>query len=102
MRGYLSEGRQQLERVLARGPSDETTPQRVSALLAAGTLAFRQGDYDGGAEHLQTSLERARTLGDNGASAAALRNLGRMAIDRGDFDEAARRACTKASTSSVR
>ena len=92
LRGYLSEGRQQLERVLSQTVSDKATPQRVHALLAAGTLAFRQGDYDAAREHLESSLERARSLGHDSAAAAALRDLGReMAIDRGDFAAARER-----------
>jgi predicted ATPase/pimeloyl-ACP methyl ester carboxylesterase len=85
LRGYLSEGRQQLERVLSLTVGVEAAPHAVRALLAAGTLAFRQGDYEAARQHLGSSLERARTLGNASAAAAALRNLGRMAIDRGDF-----------------
>jgi non-specific serine/threonine protein kinase len=88
LRGYLSEGRRQLERTLAPAEPDAVTPQCVNALLAAGILAFRQGDYAAATEHLEASLAGARSLGDHAAAAAALRNLGRMAVDRGKFDEA--------------
>ena len=85
LRGYLSEGRQQLQRVLSQTVGDGATPHRVRALLAAGTLAFRQGDYDAAREHLEASLECARALRNDSAASMALRNLGRMAVDRGDL-----------------
>jgi non-specific serine/threonine protein kinase len=89
LRGYLSEGRRQLERVVAPAPTEVTlTPQRVGALLAAGILAFRQGDYAVATAHLEESLDGAHALGDQATAAAAERNLGRMAIDRGDFEQA--------------
>jgi predicted ATPase/pimeloyl-ACP methyl ester carboxylesterase/DNA-binding CsgD family transcriptional regulator len=88
LRGYLSEGRQQLESVLAQAPPTDATPQRVKAATAAGVLAFRQGDYVAAHDHLRSSLDGARALGDAAAAAASLRNLGRMAIDRREFDTA--------------
>jgi tetratricopeptide (TPR) repeat protein len=91
LRGYLSDGRQQLMRVLPSTESNAPTPHGVKALLAAGILAFRQGDYLAAGELLHASLDGARMLGDGAAAAAALRSLGRMAIDRGEFDEARRR-----------
>jgi predicted ATPase/pimeloyl-ACP methyl ester carboxylesterase/DNA-binding CsgD family transcriptional regulator len=91
LRGYLSEGRQQLERVLSHTHADGATPHHVRALIAAGTLAFRQGDYDAARHHLESGLQHARTLGNDAAAAAALRNLGRMGIDRGAFEAARQR-----------
>jgi non-specific serine/threonine protein kinase len=91
LRGYLSEGRQHLEGVLLQAVDEEAGPHRVRAQVAAGTLAFRQGDHDAARRHLEASLEGASTLGIDSTAAAALRNLGRMAIDRGDFDAARRR-----------
>jgi non-specific serine/threonine protein kinase len=91
LRGYLSEGRRQLERVLVQAVDEEARPHLVRARVAAGTLAYREGDYDAARGHLESSLERARTIGSDFTAAAALRNLGRMAIDRGDFGGARRR-----------
>jgi predicted ATPase/pimeloyl-ACP methyl ester carboxylesterase/DNA-binding CsgD family transcriptional regulator len=91
LRGYLSEGRQRLETLLARaGAAAGPSAERTAALLAVGVLAFRQGDYAAARAHLEESLVRARALGDRAAAAAALRNLGRMAIDRGEFGAAHR------------
>jgi predicted ATPase/pimeloyl-ACP methyl ester carboxylesterase/DNA-binding CsgD family transcriptional regulator len=86
LRGYLSEGRQRLESLLAKTRGAECAPAR----LAAGVLAFRQGDYLAARSHLHESLARAREADDRPASATALRYLGRMSIDLGEFESARR------------
>jgi len=80
LRGYLSEGRRQLETLLAPAGDLRTSAEWAMALNAAGVLAFRQGDYASAQSHLDGSLAIARVLQDPTSAAVPLRNLGRMAL----------------------
>ncbi len=90
LRGYLQEGRQRLEITIARSSSAGASVDREKALLAAGVVAFRQGDYAAADAHLQEGLAGARQRADSTTAASALRSLGRMAIDQARFDSAHR------------
>ncbi|MDX1469409.1 MAG: adenylate/guanylate cyclase domain-containing protein [Acidimicrobiia bacterium] len=67
------EGRDWAERAVAA--SDEPTPERAKALLAAGTLAQFSLDIDASVEHLEEALEMARSQGLDGVLSPALNNL---------------------------
>src|SRR5919199_61247 len=68
-RGYLTEGRSWLDRVLA---ADGAAPSmlRAEVLHAAGNLALFQGDYPRARDLLEQQVTLSRELGDK-------RNIGR-------------------------
>ena len=86
-RGYFSEGRRWLATSLAAGA---TAPVgvRARALLAAGELALRQGDYPRADEDLEASLALCRETGDRRGEARSLSLLGWIASDRNELDRA--------------
>lgn len=53
--GHYAEGIAQLERVLARCPS-EKTDQRLTLLQSIGNLAYAHGDFEAALSHFQTGL----------------------------------------------
>ncbi len=84
VRGFFSEGRTFLERVLAQ--SEGCLPSlRAKALNDAVHLAVSQGDPDGGEALCQESLARCRELGDGSAIARALYLLGWIAWMKGSL-----------------
>ncbi len=88
VRGYLSEGREQLARaLLARRP--ETHTAAVAATLsAAGSLAIAQGDYVAARALHEEGLRIRRELKDNPGIASSLNNLGNIASAQGDLGAA--------------
>jgi predicted ATPase/DNA-binding SARP family transcriptional activator len=84
MRGYLSEGRQWLERMLARDTGAESAA-RTKALNAAGNLAQIQGDYGPARAFYEECLAIQRRLGDEIEIGNACNNLGNMVSDQGDY-----------------
>ena len=87
MRGYLTEGRSWLEGALQRtgGMPDDL---RATACAGAAILAQRQGDHARATALLEESLALRRRLGDTGALAAVLNNLGAVAYARADLARA--------------
>lgn len=99
-RGYLSEGREWLESLLAlagaspahaTGEEDQTEPQHIlaRALYGAGDLAVWQGEYDHATERLKRSLALARDMGDLGLAVDALNRIGIAIACQGDIERAA-------------
>lgn len=88
VRGYLAEGRSWLRHALER--SGEPTVYRCKALNAAGTLAFRQGDYHSSKVQYDESLAIVRQLGNDTGIASLLNNLGMLAYGQEDFGESRR------------
>jgi predicted ATPase/DNA-binding XRE family transcriptional regulator len=88
VRGYLSEGRERLAALVARG--SKRTAARAAALNGAGVLANQLGDFPAARAWLEESLGIRRELDDQPGIAAVLNNLGNMASVQGD-DAAARR-----------
>jgi non-specific serine/threonine protein kinase len=108
-RGYLSEGRRWLETILdlpstqegrrftiydlnSPGVDSSFSPQpsdfaaaRAKALVGAGWLASRQGDYAAAIRHGQASLALYRDLGRPPAPAASLLLLSGSALAQGDY-----------------
>ena len=92
-RGYLSEGRAHLKRVLS--PPGEPghagvvpiarTGARAKALYGAAGLAYRQGDYDTARALFERSLTTRRKLGDMHGTANTLISLGVVALQQGDY-----------------
>jgi predicted ATPase/class 3 adenylate cyclase/uncharacterized protein HemY len=84
LRGYWAEGRQWLEKVLAKGIAQ--TPERQSTLLSdLGDLAIRQGDYGNARSLFEQSLEIQRQLADSAGIAKHLFNLGTVALCQSDY-----------------
>lgn len=98
IRGLLSEGRRWLDAVLSRAPHTAAENSRVvepttavaMAMLGAGMLAQRQGDYPAAQRWLDTAGDRFRLLGNTLGTAATLAGLARVEIDLGNYDEARR------------
>ncbi|HEU5266829.1 MAG TPA: NB-ARC domain-containing protein, partial [Jatrophihabitans sp.] len=73
-RGLTGEARRWLTEALTKAPSRGRA--RAQALLGAGTLAWRQGDYLTARGYLDDSVERWRQVGEPGGLAEALHVLG--------------------------
>jgi predicted ATPase/class 3 adenylate cyclase len=88
LRGYLREGRDWLEGLLARaqGASEAT---RAKAAYGASVLAFHQGDMSRAEAWGTESLQLSRALEDPLGIALALNALGIVARNRGDYERAA-------------
>jgi predicted ATPase/transcriptional regulator with XRE-family HTH domain len=86
-RGYLTEGRKWLETALSLPVSGEAT-QHAKALLGAGSLAARQGDYPHAMSMYERGLAIYRGCGEERGMALALVRLGAAANEQGDFEAA--------------
>jgi predicted ATPase/class 3 adenylate cyclase len=75
IRGYLTEGRANAERVLALPDAREFPEAREAALEAAGGIAYWQGDTDAARVWYQETLDIARARHDERAEANALYNM---------------------------
>ena len=87
LRGYLSEGRNWLDAVLAI--SNGGPRPRIKALHGAGVLAYYQGAYDQATMLCEEALVLSKGLGDERAIAATLTILGNVARNRGEYARAA-------------
>jgi non-specific serine/threonine protein kinase len=85
-RGYLREAREWFEGFLGR-PTSATT--RGFGLLQAGTILQWQGDDEGAKALYEEALSIFQECGDRLHVAYAQRGLASVAIDRGDYDQAA-------------
>ncbi len=85
IRGYVSEGRSWIERVLTLG-KDIRSAARVKMLNSAGSLAWAQGDLTHALAYLEESIEIARELGSDHTwdLAMALGNYGNVVMYRRD------------------
>jgi non-specific serine/threonine protein kinase len=88
LRGYMSEGREWLDRTLAELP--DRTVVRAKVLWATGILTGRLGDMRA-TSLLEESLEVWRTVGDKKRIASALSTLGVAAQRQGDYEQATAR-----------
>lgn len=90
-RGHYHEGRSWLEQVLPHLNSVYLPDTlQAKALQAAGSLAYRQGDWSVARRWLKESLILFKSYGDQAGTARVLFDLGWIAIDKGDWIEAAR------------
>ncbi len=81
--GYLAEGRRWLEAALRAGASVPMA-QRAHVLEGASELAYWQADYGAAQTWAEEALALRRSLGQPGAVAEALTNLGRILWRQGD------------------
>ncbi len=82
--GYLSEGRNWLEGVLALTGRAACSTERAKALMAAGTLARHPSDFAAARRRLEQSLALWRELGDRRSIAYALTELGHAISSQGE------------------
>ncbi len=87
LRTHLHEPRVWMERVLSADRA--RTPIRARVLAAAGTLAWRTGNYAKAASLHQESLEIFREQGDVSGMALALVNLGAQELNQHQLGRAA-------------
>ena len=85
LRGYLSEGRQWLSRVLAGTAGGTVSEGRAKALNGAGTLAKDQGDYAVARTLYEESLAIRRHLEDPKGISISVSNLGTLTYLQGDY-----------------
>jgi predicted ATPase/DNA-binding SARP family transcriptional activator len=85
IRGYLTEGRRWLERLLAI--SDLSAPTRAAAAAQSclGEVLFFQGDYQEARAHLEASLSAQQQLGDKRAIAFSMYSLAMVFQAQGDY-----------------
>ena len=88
VRGFLSEGRHWMHRVL--DVVDEPTPERALLLWVDGWHALNEGDIDGGEPQLEASRDLAVRIGDTRDAAVAIVFLGMCAMMRDDVPAAFR------------
>jgi ATP/maltotriose-dependent transcriptional regulator MalT len=88
IRGHLAEGRDWLERILARSDRATPTAALADALSGAGRLAEAQSDYDRARELHEAALAAGRALGDPLLIGESLNNLANVAHDLGDYGRA--------------
>lgn len=94
IRGYLSEGRENLERALQAQPAIPESRQsqekgvRANALLALGSLALHQSDYAIARERLEQALALFREIEDTSGIANTLVNQGIVTFEQGDYKSA--------------
>jgi predicted ATPase len=85
IRGYLAEGQETIERLLAlRAPEERL----VRLHNRAGILAAMQRRFDQAAAHLRASVELAQQAGDTQGEVMSLNSLGAMSIERGEYAQA--------------
>lgn len=84
-KGRVDQGRSLTDLALREAPSDAVS--RAGALLAAGELAFRQGDQDAARRLITESADVARRRGDRRTAGLALVNQARIAFREGNAGE---------------
>ncbi len=84
-RGYLSEGRQWLARILALPALADSPIPYANALNGASALAWAQGDQAAARTFQETHLALQRTLNDRTGLATALCNLGLLVKQMADY-----------------
>ena len=87
-RGLPTEGRAWLTQALAAAPADSAA--RAQALLGAGTLAWRQGDYPDARAQLELSVRLWRARRDRAGLAEAFHVLGHVWFDQREYPTARR------------
>jgi predicted ATPase/transcriptional regulator with XRE-family HTH domain len=85
-RGYLREGREWLETILAM---DQTaTALRSYVLNSVGSLAWLQGDYSAAQRYHEQALAIQESLGDEAGMCRSLESLAILAATPGDYGRA--------------
>jgi tetratricopeptide (TPR) repeat protein len=85
-RGHVAEGRQRLERLLAR--AERPSAERAKALAGAAVLARQSGDAATAGRRAEEALALFREFGDARGAANATVTLGLAFADQSDFSRA--------------
>jgi predicted ATPase/DNA-binding SARP family transcriptional activator len=85
VRGFYSEGREYLNRVLQEEGAQSRTAARAKALFGAGILAYSQSDYVVARSLYQESLGICKELNDSLGTAEILSKLGQLVGEMGDY-----------------
>jgi non-specific serine/threonine protein kinase len=86
-RGHYREGRMWIERILATGSRQDTSPAlRAKGSYVAGLMARYQGDNEKAAGFYGEALALYRELGDLQGMAWSLNDLGTLAIEEGNLE----------------
>jgi predicted ATPase/class 3 adenylate cyclase/Tfp pilus assembly protein PilF len=100
VRGYISEGREELSGLLERAEAEVTRiaveglearrlgAYRAKALSAAGNLTSMQGDYASARSLLEKSLHLYEEIGDKYGITYLLNSLANKALEQGDYASA--------------
>jgi DNA-binding CsgD family transcriptional regulator/tetratricopeptide (TPR) repeat protein len=87
-RGYLTEGRAQLARIIELAPGPDTTEARCIVRTGVSVLAMYQGDYDLAVKHGSTALENWRRRGNQKWIGRTLLGLAIVALYQDDYTTA--------------
>ena len=87
-RGFVREGADQLERILAMPGAKSHDQLRATVAYAAGVLADAAGRYDTARRRFGENLGSARAASDQWGIANSLNNLGIVALRQGDHEAA--------------
>jgi hypothetical protein len=85
LRGHLAEGRRWLAELLAAPGAEQRDASRGKALMAIGSIAYWQNDFEATRVFYEEGLGIFRELGDEKGIAQALYNLGFVALIEGDY-----------------
>lgn len=88
LRNHWTEGRNYLQAAVACPEVQDPTPLRAKALMGAGNLASRQGDYEAATGFYTECLEIRRALGDRSGTASVLNSLATAIKEQGDYERA--------------
>jgi len=91
IRGYIHEGRDRLQAIIARTGSLEPTPRLASVLQGAGNMCYRLDDLDGARAYYQRALDMRERIGDTRGMAGSLGALGNVDQYQGRYVEALER-----------
>jgi predicted ATPase len=89
-RAHFSEGRGWLERALALPSAQEITPLRGKTLLAAGSVAYWQGDYEATTRYYEQAVAAYQRTDDRAGLALALHYSSTTKVLAGDIPGAIR------------
>jgi len=88
LRAQSREGRKWCDAAVARVSGIGRTAVYAKAVLAAGTLAYRLGDYGAARTSLEQALAVAKFVDDRTLEVVALNRLGNVALNQANFSEA--------------
>lgn len=85
IRGFLTEGREQLSAILELTKNTARQAEHAEALNLAGLLARYQGDYPAALKYIGESLAIRQELGERNEIADSSANLGFVLLQQGDY-----------------
>ena len=89
IRGHISEGRRQIDHLLA-ATQHEISAERAEVLMGASHLAMMQEDFGAAERFVAASIDLAQRVGDSTVLGDALMTQGLCALRRGDVGSAKR------------